>query len=526
MFKLSVRLMLVLSACGIVAASDIRVDYNSTLGRALIWVEAEDYDSKTPEFVVDPQVMNASGDAFYFEQYSPNVQIDQWWAEYSIDSAAITEPAIMLSGDWYCWVRVNQPQAGAEEANYLLVKGDSGDGAGSDWYSTAIATVTDADDILNNDIAANGGAGSGAWVWMGASTKTAGVEKEFNLDTEGKIVFRINEREGGSNSARIDAICWTNDPNYAPNDAAFGKAAISDGLILELNAAYAGNKVLSNWQPLVSSDATGSGAMSSPAPVLKRMDAAQSDKYIWYYQFNGGNVTDIMPVSKLKFGADEEYTVEMWVRVPAMQTGSAGRGAVIGNADAADTGWRFGVRNYLDAGVNKFCMEFNIRDNETVVTAAKGIYNMVDNKYRAYDADKWYQLVGSRSKIELDTFTGSVGVKFSLWIDGVNVRMNTVKTDVNITAVEAFALDTPSLDAKIGPLATYPFQGDIALVRVYNRILSTAEVAANYNHGLARAVVQQCNVVGNDLNGDCVVDLLDFGSFASTWLNSGIVDGQ
>ncbi|MFI4911822.1 MAG: LamG-like jellyroll fold domain-containing protein [Sedimentisphaeraceae bacterium JB056] len=522
MVKLNFILTIVVCVCSTMLASDFWVDYNSSEDRALIWIEAESYDAKTAEFVSDVSVENASGQAFYFDQYSPKEQIDQWWAEYSIDSAAISEPAITLSGTWYCFVRVNQPEVDAEEANYLLVKNDSGDGSGAAWYSAAIAGVDDADDILNNDVAGNGGAGDGQWTWLGASSSSAGAEKEFVLDTEGKIVFRINEREAGANSARVDAICWTNDPNYVPNDAAFGQIATTDGLVLELDAADAGDQVLTYWQPSASTE-NGTGELSDPAPVLKRIDGSEAGSYIWYYEFDGDDVTDIMPESNLKFGADEAYTVETWVRVPAIQSGSAGRGAIIGNAAASDTGWRFGIRDY---GGVEYAIEFNIRDNETVETASKSIFSMVDNHYQSYDADQWIQLVGTRTTIEKDDFTGNVGTTFSLWINGQNVRANTVKVLAGVTEVADFALDAPDMIAKVSPSSAYSFEGDIALIRVYNRVLSTAEVEANYNQGIETTIETQCNVVGNDLNGDCVVNMSDFGVFADSWLASGIVDGQ
>lgn len=139
-----------------------------------------------------------------------------------------------LSGTWYCCVRVSQPVAGVEQADYLIVKGDSGDGIGTDWYSTAFSTIDDTDDILNDDIVGNDGIGYGAWIWMGANDKAKGVEKEFNIDADGKIVFRINEKESNENSARIDTICWADDPYYIPNDASFGKVVVSDGLVLGL----------------------------------------------------------------------------------------------------------------------------------------------------------------------------------------------------------------------------------------------------------------------------------------------------
>lgn len=201
----------------LVMASNFSLDYDSVSGTTVIWIEVEDYDRKTPEFVVDKEVFNASGSAMCFQQYSDQNHTDEWWAGYSIDSSDIANLNVNLSGTWYCCVRVSQPVAGVEQADYLIVKGDSGDGIGTDWYSTAFSTIDDTDDILNDDIVGNDGIGYGAWIWMGANDKAKGVEKESN-----------------ENSARIDTICWADDPYYIPNDASFGKVVVSDGLVLGL----------------------------------------------------------------------------------------------------------------------------------------------------------------------------------------------------------------------------------------------------------------------------------------------------
>jgi hypothetical protein len=541
MLKFSVSLMLVLSVCGIVTASDIRVDYNSTLGRASIWIEAEDYDSKTAEFVVDPQVMNASGDALYFDQYSPNVQIDQWWAEYSIDSAAVTEPAITLSGNWYCWVRVNQPQAGVEEANYLLVKGDPNDGSGSDWYSAAIAGVSDGDDILNNDIAGNGGAGIGTWIWMGASTKTAGVEKEFNLDTEGRIVFRINEREGGPDAGRIDAICWTNDPIYVPNDAVFGQVAIADGLVLEMNAAYPGINCVDQWRPYVASDPFGKLSTGEFVrnvnvwndPVIKRTEGSESGKYIWYYDFDGSIVKDIYPVDELVFDENEEFTVEAWIRVNSNPTGTQigdplGRGTIISQTNPSDSGWRFGIRDttstYTYGTLDKFGLDFSQRSNPGPGTF--GLRTTESSAMYPKDTGEWYQVVVYRGPVTLHPVSGyNMVIKF--WVNGVLIRNNTSWGNWTEEQFSQFNFDGLGQNAKLGSVSeaslNLAFLGDISVVRVYDRMLSDAEVAANYNYGIESEVEKRIVPTEYDFNFDGIVNVADFALLASEWLEEGII---
>ena len=223
---------------------------------------------KLLSFVVDSSVEGASGEVLYCPTYSATADMQQWWMEYSIDSADLQIDAADLTGTWYCWVRVNQPSANAEEADYLFVKGDPNNGSGETWYSTAFASADDSADRIANDISGLVGTGVGVWGWLGEAGN--GVAKLFSLDSEGKIVFRINEREGGEGNARIDVICWTNDPTYVPTDADFDATYVSDGLVLNIDASDAGDNVDTYAKPLVAytSDAVGTLKIANQSPLV------------------------------------------------------------------------------------------------------------------------------------------------------------------------------------------------------------------------------------------------------------------
>lgn len=71
------------------------------------------------------------------------------------------------------------------------------------------------------------------------------------------------------------------------------------------------------------------------------------------------------------------------------------------------------------------------------------------------------------------------------------------------------------------------FNGKIDNLRIYNYALSTVEVAREYLDDVKSGSV--CNMEGEadltfDINDDCIVDMLDFAQFATTWLNSNLID--
>ncbi|MFI4910931.1 MAG: LamG-like jellyroll fold domain-containing protein [Sedimentisphaeraceae bacterium JB056] len=512
--------------CSLAIASDCRIDYNSSTGNVSIWIEAENYDSKTDQFTVDTEAWNTSGSALYFSEYSNKTQIDQWWAEYSIDSADLPDPAIELSGNWYCWVRVNQPAADDEEANYLVVKNDSGDGSGESWYSTAIAGVTDEDDILGNDLPGNDGAGAGKWIWLGADSTTSGVEKEFSLDTDGKIVFRINEREAGENSERIDAIFWTNEPNYVPTDLLFGEVVISNGLAFEANAADAGDLVNDYWTPVLGS---GDGLLEGKPVLTAETADATAGTYNWFYEFTdrgAGNTKDqatgLETHDNLSFVDDDWCTIEAWIRMPAAIANSKGRGMIVGNCDGADTGWRLETR--CDAATGKYAIAFLQRDNETAATSTTGAFYYHSGYILDYSATDWVHVVFVKYAAQYNSTTGKIEINHDIYVNG-GTRVTHGVQSVTASSIDDFYFKTD--DIRFG---TYRddiyYVGDIAAVRIYNRLLTQAEVQANYDAGIDSMTSWQCGGQDYDVTGDCVVNLDDMAAFAAYWLADSIVSPE
>jgi hypothetical protein len=187
------------------------------------------------------------------------------------------------------------------------------------------------------------------------------------------------------------------------------------------------------------------------------------------------------------------------------------------------------------------------RDNETSYSDAKVNipYSDVNNPLDYNDTD-WVQIVGTRHGFGFTTvedgFLGEVevaSVDYSTYINGVKVSDHVTATDTklaDITDVNQIALETEAGFAKLGTLrnegitgvaSCFSFQGDIALVRVYDRELTDAEVATNYNHGIESSIEQQVlEPTTYDLNLDGVVDYADVAEVANQWLEETVITGQ
>ena len=498
-----------------------------------IWIEAEDFDSKTAEFVVDSAVEGARGEALYCPTYSPMADMQQWWMEYSIDSADTQIDAADLTGTWYCWVRVNQPSVDAEEADYLVVKGDANDGSGTDWYSTAFSTLVDPNDRIANDINGLVGAGVGVWGWLGEAGN--GVAKDFNLDVDNKIVFRINEREGGPGNARIDAICWTNDASYVPTDADFDDMYVTDGLVFDFNASDAGAAVTDYAKPLVahSSDAVGTLKVANQSPLVGvkpavMREAAAEGGYNWFYRFisdtttstsnegSGGFIGDIDPYQALNFDFNDSFTVEVWFRVTEAQP-NRDYGVLFGSQYGNATGYRTSVRTsagypFVELFLRDNTDDADVEGNERWSTGSIRTANL------EYSSEFQHVLFTVKGYDE----TGTDQIKFNVWNNGTHhVTNGTLTPTAGASMVQSsnYAAIGVTYDVADGSQGRMPYKGDIAAVRVYGRVLSDAEALRNYTVGMASDTSWQCGGVQYDVNGDCVEDLQDFAIVAAEWLN-------
>jgi len=475
------RKLIVVLLCALViqiSQADITVTNYPDSDSTQIWIAASDFDDKTAQFAEDTSVTGTlSGHAYYFEDYDGPTTYQPWWAEYSIDQSLF--PQVVLGGKtWYFWARATQPISGAEESDVVFVKGDPGDGSGTDWYTAALSTVSTTDRVLNGLEAAGG---VGAWVWCSTQTDPI-VSKQFTLDENGKIVFRVSERESGLTNARIDLIMWTDDPAYTPTDAdylgtsVYGVKQVFDGRI-------PGEIPHLMWR---ANDA------SSDDAIIYALNG--TDKPVYYY--GGGydlsytlNMLDhnndsgsMIDVGKdFVPDYDDDFAVEVWFRADGC-TADVQQQVLWSTQTVASNGMRLFIYDWGGAS-GKFSIGFEARDN---AGSGKVIWSINDTNGGAkYEYGQWMQVVAVYNG-------GAAG-------DGrPNMKIYTngqLKTDTNITAAVPSDIDffTSFCGSFIGSrgiegVANFKatdrmyFDGGICMFVSYNMAISASQIAASYDN--------------------------------------------
>ena len=70
------------------------------------------------------------------------------------------------------------------------------------------------------------------------------------------------------------------------------------------------------------------------------------------------------------------------------------------------------------------------------------------------------------------------------------------------------------------PNQRYWWAGDLSVLRVYNRILTTGEIFTNLISGIAKDKGYYCGKLAGNLNDDCRVDIEDLAIICQNWMNS------
>jgi hypothetical protein len=75
--------------------------------------------------------------------------------------------------------------------------------------------------------------------------------------------------------------------------------------------------------------------------------------------------------------------------------------------------------------------------------------------------------------------------------------------------------------------ATFPTQGLVDDIRIYNYAVSATQVVDLYNEFAGPINVCAADYGSHlDSNGDCKIDIVDFADFASSWLEDGCYPGS
>jgi hypothetical protein len=267
----------------------------------------------------------------------------------------------------------------------------------------------------------------------------------------------------------------------------------TNGLNLHMDAAIAGATPSVNWEPLVGKP--GGGLLVSKGDVdgPKIRNEAAADKFIWYYSFTNptprtgqaciGDLTDVSdPNLGVHFDYDADFTVEAWVRVTGPGSWSGGRGTIFGSQGNA-TGYRVGIR---DNGGGQYKFEVVMRD---VTEPCTGQWSSRVGPARDYSATEWVHMV-----FLYDGLAGATPL-WDLWVNGAQEVDGYLPGPGPICGGAGEPHYVPDgSHANIGGNSwndpdqfNKGFNGDVSIVRVYNRLLSDAEVTDNRAVGLTLA---------------------------------------
>ncbi|MBI2841972.1 MAG: chitobiase/beta-hexosaminidase C-terminal domain-containing protein [Armatimonadetes bacterium] len=193
-------------------------------GGKQIWIRGSNFVGRSeaggsPNFVSDPGSGSKAltGSAYHFYRSTASAPAEQldWWVQYEIPAA---DAPFDLNGFWAFWARTSQSVSSAAESDWVIVNGDFDDlnvsnPTDADWL--AGLHMDNATERILDGIMYAGLVGYN-FGWFseapgGPRWKQMGV-------IDGKVAFRIYEREAGPTNALIDLICWSDDDLYVPTD--------------------------------------------------------------------------------------------------------------------------------------------------------------------------------------------------------------------------------------------------------------------------------------------------------------------
>ncbi len=265
---------------------------------------------------------------------------------------------------------------------------------------------------------------------------------------------------------------------------------VTNGLVLYMDASESGNDPSNYWKPISGGSANslagylyGCGQMHKP--YLKSDPV--SGGHLWYYRIEadstgGGQIGGFG--SEVNFDYDRDFTVEAWIRTTENCPEPVNGRGVVFSDKSGSTGYRFGVRN---DGTGKYYMELLMRDTTgPVLTAFRG------TGVSGCAFGTWYHVVA--------TYDGRTGdgpiIKF--YKDGVSAGSYTGAYEDSRDPDFIPEFNSAAIGAKTFGTGGYYFDGDIAKVRVYNRILDATEVQQNYNENLrAEAGIAPSNTISD-----------------------------
>ena len=272
------------------------------------------------------------------------------------------------------------------------------------------------------------------------------------------------------------------------------KPVSTDGLVLEMDAASPGVQYDYNWEPSLGGPYKGgvlAGLGDGQKPLIAGCQHPDSlEKYLWYYKFASNATNHCGQVQYLgesiDFDYDQDFTISVWVRMTESNPETYGRGVFMSNQSDGYNGYRLGSRNY---STGYWRPEFVMRDNSTPL---KALFQYQGSLVYPY-SDQWYHI-----SVVYDGHNSDFP-SVDLYVNGEYVVNNPAQVvDENWFTDPDFMV---SGNASIGSGhsdGTYPLNGDISVVRVYERCLDADEILNNYLNGLDEKDHQPPEVIVSD----------------------------
>lgn len=466
--------------CATVTASSVRVTQYPTSASTQIWIDVADFDARSQDdgvnydFVENPFMTGMlSGAAYWFPNYDGPDTLQPWWVEYSIDQEDVP---VSLTGTWYFWARAKQLSSGvnaAEESNLVFVKNDPDDGSGANWYADALAGVD-----LTKDRILNDSVNRTTWVWASTNTDPI-VAKQFIVDENGKIVFRISERESGLDNANIDAICWTNDPTFVPTDDDYNETPdySTYGLVQYYSANQTDELAHLMWSP--AEGIGNSGVLRAlnggpkPAYYVKENAGGYEFDYVLDPSGDSGGAVDLG--GKFIPGYYDDFTVELWVRPDGVPVENWQQALWSTQAESS-RGFRLYIHDTATPQNGTFQIGLEARDNNGTIQGQNR-----RNSTLRYTYGQWYQIVAVYDANSI----GDGRADMRLYVNGELASSTGAFGDYlddlkmyNRAALGCNYVDSANYTALNNKMY---FEGGMALARIYNIALSADQVDFNYN---------------------------------------------
>lgn len=345
---------------------------------------------------------------------------------------------------------------------------------------------------------------------------------------------------------------------------------VTDGLVLYMDAAHPGYASADAWRPVrpyppqdggqfavyVDPDVTVNEADYLPALMSQEAGTPEDPSKQWFYRFNvdkfwfdhgdpnlvdpetgdptprtwsegfgaNGYVTNL--AGNVGFDYDDDFTVEAWVRpgAPAciedpencdyVAPNTYGEMMIFGSENDVSSGWRLTAQkpqnlsdpDNLDPRPGQpVRMTLSMRDTQGDVT--KRYFTRTTDMF---SVGQWHHVM-----VTYDGQTdGAPDIK--IYKNGTPLSTtNEFTGDQNDYTENNFVSDVAHIAGKTpfrdGITTRNAFEGDISVVRVYNRVLSYAEIVGNYEYGMVERVLTA------DINQDLAVNYIDFAMLAEAW---------